>query len=173
MEKVWCVLFGFTMAIGVLAQDDEGAEPDKYHLSELLGSISSADQKPLSREFYNKEDVPFPIPLRTAIFEITVNYAEKGFAGDTLYFEYRVPVIPIEILDAVKPEQQIELFLRRSWLDEADYRTIDTEGRSKGYGEHLYYPTRDIAFLDQLPRDRRYDISAYLPEALRETLNKK
>ena len=186
MEKVLFALIGIAMTFSALAQADEDAEAVKYNLSQLLRSVSSMDQEPLSREelrevsdvivngiihsitpgreYYHEDDLPNSRPLQTAIFEIAVNYAEKGFEGDILFFEYIVAGIPIEILDAVKPEQQIELFLRETSLDETKYRTVNSEGRTKGFGEHLYYPTRDIALIDQLPRDRKYDISALLRE---------
>src|SRR5690606_19009986 len=101
----------------------------------------------------------------TAIFEVAVNYSEKGFEGNTIFFEYIVAGIPIDILNNVKPEIQIELFLKESGLDESKYRIIDSDGRTKGFREHLYYPTRDIALLDQIKSDRKYDIRALVLES--------
>lgn len=186
MKRVILALIGISVAIGIFAHEDNDTKAIEYNLAELLNLASSSDQEPLSREqlrdesdvivngviksitpgrkFYSKEDVPVPIPIQTVIFEVSVNYVEKGFEGETLFFEYIVGGIPAEILNAVKPDEQLELFLRESWLDEVDYRTINAEGRTKGFGEHLYYPKRDIALVDQLPRERRYDISAILRE---------
>lgn len=174
------------MSISVPANDEQDSKAIEYSLAELLELGSSSDQVPLSpeelreqsdvivhgviqsitpgRELYYKEDVPVPRPLRTSIFEVSVNYAEKGFDGDTILFEYIIGGIPAEILDAVKPDEQVQLFLRRSWIDDEDYRVVDAEGRTMGFDKHLYYPKRDVQLLEQLPRDRRYDISALLRE---------
>lgn len=187
MKKLLLIVLGFSLPFGIFAQEDEGSDPIKYNLAELLSLGTGSSQNPLTREelreqsdviangiissitpgreFHATTYQPVPIAIKTAIFEVDVLYIEKGLVeDDTLYFEYIVGAIPVEILDHVKPQMQIEFFLKDSGLDEESYRVIDSESRTKGFDHHLYYPTRDIALLEQIGSDRRYDIRSIIQE---------
>ena len=188
VSSVVCLSLALSPALAQPAALDESkaTAPVEYNLAELLNAGSRSHQEPLTREvlreqsdvivngviqsitpgreFHKKTYQPYPIPMKTAIFEVDVLYIEKGVAGDTLYFEYVVGGIPVNLLDYVKPQRPLTLFLVDSGLNETSYRVINAEARTKGFGHHLYYLTRDDALLDQIASDRRHDISALLQE---------